>query len=365
MIKMVASTRSLNRFIYFIKDLYKTDHHYIFPIFYALKRELKKEILIEKQYIAILSYRNTKLCGRLLYTYKYSEKQKRTICYFSFFDVIDDTAIASELFTFMEADMRKKNVLYAEGTYTPYDPDTRRGILIDGFDDDPTIFTSYNAPYYGRILEACGYRKAYDTHALSFDIASINLQKALTLSNYFSNHFDVRIDRLNLKNMDADIADIHRILEYATTEINYQQAPSIETIAQVAKQIKFFINPKLILIARENQTGQPIGFCLVFPDFNQILKKTRGKINPFKFFTQIKKCTRARGAMQYIIPKYQSSGLLGAMYHSIGEAFSELGITAFEAGTIMEENQKSLHTFDIFGGKIVKTYRIYGKELLT
>jgi hypothetical protein len=69
--------------------------------------------------------------------------------------------------------------------------------------------------------------------------------------------------------------------------------------------------------------------------------------------------------MQYIIPKYQSSGLLGAMYHSIGEAFSELGITAFEAGTIMEENQKSLHTFDIFGGKIVKTYRIYGKELLT
>jgi len=363
MIKTVASVRELNQFIFFIRDLYKADPHYIFPIFYALKRELKKEILIEKHYQAILSYQYTKLCGRLLFTYKYSEKQKQDICYFSFFDAIDDPAVAFELFAFMESDMKSKNVLYAEGTYTPYDPDTRRGILVDGFDDDPTIFTSYNAPYYGKLLEACGYLKAYDTHALSADITSENDKKLLTLSTYFKNHFDVRVDRLNPKNLDTDIADIHQILEYATTEINYQQAPSIETITQVAKKMKLFINPKLILIARENQTGEPIGFCLVFPDFNQILKKTRGKIKPFFFLTQIKRITRARGTMQYIIPKYQSSGLIGAMYRSIGDAFLEMGITDFEAGTIMEENLRSLHTFDKFGGRIVKTYRIYGKEL--
>jgi hypothetical protein len=67
--------------------------------------------------------------------------------------------------------------------------------------------------------------------------------------------------------------------------------------------------------------------------------------------------------MQYVIPKYQSTGLIGYMYNEIYKNFKKMGITRFEAGTIMEENLKSISVWDKFGGEVTKIYRIYGKEI--
>lgn len=363
MIKIVESKSDLKDFISFIKKLYKDDPHYIFPIFSALKRELLSLVIHKKTYKAILSLQNGQVVGRLLYTIEYNKKKKKDICYFSAFDAIDDSSVAKELFDHMENDVRGQGVFYCEGTYSPYDPDTRRGIMIEGFDDDPAILTSYNYPYYAHLLEDCGYYKAYDTFGLKADI-NLHVQKRLeTIETYCVNHYDVRIDQLNLKHLKKEIHDIHEVLLTATTEINYQDAPSIEMIEQVANNLRLLINPKLIRIARENESNKPVGFCLVFPDFNQILKKTKGQIRPLYILMNLKKITRVRGTMQYVIPKYQNTGLIGYMYKKVYDHFETLGINEFEGGTVMEENEKSLHAFDKFGGRIAKTYRIYGKEL--
>jgi len=53
MIVKVETQRNLNRFIYFIKDLYKDEEHYVFPIFSALKKELKEIVLKDNEYTAI------------------------------------------------------------------------------------------------------------------------------------------------------------------------------------------------------------------------------------------------------------------------------------------------------------------------
>ena len=363
MVKVVESKRDLNDFVYFIKKLYKDDLHYIFPIFSVLKKELFTLVLKAKKYKAILSVRENKVVGRLLYTIEFNKKKNRFICYFSAFDAINDTEVAKELFNYMELDVINQNVLYCEGTFSPYDPDTRRGILVDGFDDDPAVLTSYNAPYYSNLIESCGYYKAYDTFGLKADINSQVQKRLETVETYFDNHYDVRIDQINLNKLDNDIHDIHEVLLTATTEINYQEAPSIEMIKQVAENLRLLINPKLIRIARENLTNKPVGFCLVFPDFNQILKKTKGRIRPIYILINLKKITRVRGTMQYVIPKYQNTGLIGYMYKKVYDHFDSMGINEFEGGTVMEENEKSLHAFDKFGGRIAKTYRIYGKEL--
>lgn len=363
MIKVVDSKRDLMNFIFFIKRLYKNDPHYIFPIFSALKKELIPLVIQKKTYKAILSIRDNEVVGRLLYTIEFNKKKQMKMGYFSAFDAVNDRTVAKELFDFMENDVKSQGVFYCEGTYSPYDPDTRRGIMINGFDDDPAILTSYNYSYYSDLLEACGYHKAYDTFGMKADI-NPQVQKRLeTIETYFVNHYDVRIDQLNLKDLNQEIRDIHEVLLTATTEINYQDAPSIEMIKQVAESLRLLINPKLIRIARENDTNRPVGFCLVFPDFNQILKKTKGHIRPIYILMNLKKITRVRGTMQYVIPKYQNTGLIGYMYKKVYDYFKPLGINEFEGGTVMEENEKSLHAFDKFGGRIAKTYRIYGKEL--
>ncbi|XMB72110.1 hypothetical protein RJI07_08375 [Mycoplasmatota bacterium WC30] len=364
MILKVETKHDLKRFIYYVKDLYKDNPHYIYPLFYILFKELKKEVLKDQTYTAILSLNeNSNVQGRLLYTMEYNEKEKRYSCYYSYFDTIDSQEVCDELFGYMEADMRKNNVFHSEGSFTPYDPDNRRGILVDGFDSDPVIFTSYNMDYYQKLIEANGYSKKVDTYSIIPVRTEKNIKRLNTLSSFFERRYNVDIDFIDFKNLDRDISDIHTILTEADNEIIYQEAPSIDLIKDVAENLKLFLDRRIAIIARERENRRPIGFAFCLLDFNQVFKKTKGRIFPIRFLLYKRKITKARGMMQYVVPKYQGTGLLGFMYKIIYEQFEILGINKFEAGTMMEGNTKALNTFSKFGGKIAKTYRIYGKDL--
>lgn len=362
MIKKVTTKKELNTFIHYIEELYKDDPYVVYPIFSSLKKELTKEVLKDKTYKALLVYKEDTVVGRILYTKDISKKQGKEIGYFSFFDCINDPLVAKELFDYVTTDLSKDGIDYLEGTFAPYDPDTRRGVLVKGFDSSPVIFTSYNYDYYQDLLEGVGFSKAIDTVLLNANVDQKTKKRLNTFSRFFSRNHDVRVDALNLKNLDRDIKDIHQILLTATNEIVYQDAPSIELIEDVAKNLKFFINEKLIRIARENATNKPVGFCLVMPDYNQVFKKTKGRIKILKILKEKKRITKARGMMQYIVPEYQNTGLIGHMFDVIFDEFIKMGITDFEAGTMMEDNPKPINAFKKFGGDIIKVYRLYGKE---
>lgn len=363
MILEVKTTKELKQFIYYIKELYKDDPYYVYPIFSAQKKELAEIVLHKKTYKALLCEQGGQVKGRLLFTYDYSKKQGKKICYFSYFDAHNSYGVVQELFAAMEEDMKTHNVDYSEGTFSPFDPDTRRGVMVKGFKSDPSIFTSYNYEYYGELLEQYGYRKAIDTVLLNADVNKKSKKRLNTFSKFFKRSHDVRIDSLDWNQLDRDLQDIEIVIREASNEIVYQDAPSIDMIRNVAQQMKFFINPKFVKIARENETDKPVGFCLVVPDFNQVFKKTKGKIRPLRMIRLKKQITRARGQMQYIVPEYQNTGLIGHIFNQVYDDFIEAGITDFEGGTMMEDNHKPITAFKKFGGEITKIYRIYGKEV--
>jgi len=362
MIKKVADKYDVISFVNFIKDLYRNDEHFVFPILSTLKKELVREILIKKLYTGLLCIKNNKITGRILYTISDSKQKHKKIGYFSFFDCIDDYKSAKELFSAMEDDLKGK-VDYVEGTFAPYDPDTRRGVLVKGFEEPHTFLTSYNYPYYGDFLEKAGFVKAYDTFTLKIPLFGKNEEAIKLLAERAQKNQNLRIDNLDIKNIDRDINDIHEILKIATFELNYQDAPSIELIKKVVKNLKFFLEPKLVKILRENDTNRPLGFCLVLLDFNQIFQKTKGKINVFRLFWGKKRITRARGILQYLIPEYQGTGAFTLVFWEIYQTLKELGIDYFEGGTIMEDNKKSVGSLLKTGGEISKIYRLYGKEI--
>lgn len=363
MIRQVNKKKQVKQFIYFIKDLYKDDPYYVFPIFHVQKKELTDLLLTQKSYKALLYIKNEEVLGRLLFTYDYSKKQDKTICYFSYFDCINDQEVANALLSYMEEDMRIQGIDYSEGTFSPFDPDTRRGVMVKGFEQDPSIFTSYNYPYYQNLLENYGYGKAIDTILINALVNETTKKKLNTFSKFFLRKNDVRVDSLSYKHLDRDLEDVAKILEEATNEIIYQDAPDMDLIRETATKMKPLLNPSLVKIARENESNKPVGFCLVVPDFNQVLKKTKGKIRPLRMLYEKRKITKARGQLQYVIPSYQNSGLIGHMFKVIFDEFEDLGITDFEAGTMMENNEKAINAFRKFGGEIQKVYRLYGKEI--
>lgn len=362
MIIKVDNKPKLKKFMYFVRSLYKNDDRFVSPIYFTLFKELSREILLKKRSTAILCVRDGKVVGRLLYSIGHSKHKNAEIGYFSYFDVINDFSVCQELFAYMEDNMRGK-VAFIEGTFSPFDQDTRRGILVEGFNEPHTLFTSYNFPYYGEMLEKLGYVKAYDTYTVHIELTDENYSTVSSLSEKHAEGKNIRIDSINFKNFDNDIKDVHRIFEEATFELNYQNAPSLELIRSTANSLKLFLDPDLVKIARETDTGRPVGFCLVVKDYNEILKKTKGKINPFKFLYLRNKIKGVRGILQYVVPEYQGKGLICMLYKSFYDSMKEKGITYFEGGTIMEKNTSSWGILVKFGGEISKVYRIYNKEI--
>jgi hypothetical protein len=301
MIKKVNTKKDLKRFIYYVKDLYKDNPH--------------------------------------------------------------SKTVTDGLFGFMEADMRKNGVKHSEGSFTPYDPDNRRGVLVNAFDQDPVIFTSYNMHYIPKLLEDYGFTKKTDTYCILPVINEKTNKRLNTLGNFFKRKYKIDVDYIDFKNIDKEIDDIHQILSEADNEHIYQEAPSIELIRSIADSLRLFLDKRIIRIARERETGRPIGFCFCLLDFNQVFKKLKGKVRPIRMLLLKRKITKVRGMMQYVIPKYQGTGMVGYIYKKIFDEFQIMGITDFEAGTMMEGNDKALASFNKFGGTISKTYRIYGKEI--
>ncbi len=361
MIKIVENKKQLMKFIKFIKELYKENKYFVYPFFNSLKKELKKEVLKDKTYRALLYIEDKKVRGRILYTFKYDKKNKQKKCYFSFFDFYNDFKIAESLVDFMKEDAQKNDVHIYEGPYCPYDPDTRRGVLTNCFEKMPSVFLTYNYEYYLDIYEQLGFTKLIDTYSMHVDINDYVFKKASKIGRMAKTD-DIIVSTLNRQNLKEDIMAVSKIMASATSEINYEEAPSYEMIESIFNNMKMFIKDEFVIISREKATNKPIGFLIILPELNQIFCHFKGYFNLFKFLYYRNKINKVRGWLQYIIPEYQNTMLLGLMFSYAGKQMEKDHIKEFEGGTIVEENIKSYKAFEHFGGYLDKIYRIYQME---
>ena len=111
--------------------------------------------------------------------------------------------------------------------------------------------------------------------------------------------------------------------------------------------------------------GQPVGFCLGFPDINIILRRIRGRILPFGFITLVRRRKRLQDFRLFglaVLPEYHGLGLDVLLYMSLFEALAPRGVR-LEASYILEDNSSMINALQKLGLEITKTYRVYEKAL--
>ena len=132
----------------------------------------------------------------------------------------------------------------------------------------------------------------------------------------------------------------------------------------LAEDLKLLIVPDGILFGELN--GKTIGYILGLLDYNQIIKSFNGRLFPFniiKLFTQRKKINAGRFHTLGILPEYRMMGLDALLYWELLNRSYKHGILNGEAGWILEDNAMMNNAIKKFGGKINKTYRVYGMDL--
>jgi len=370
-VKEVIGRVDIDKFIKLPFKLYTKDEPWVPP----LNGDFKKSIMGENNFLnqagdntKILAYDNDKVVGRLLVGINdHLNKIKRfKEGYIALFECIDDKEVAFAMLEFAESWLSDRGMTLIKGPLSLPGGDDCRGFIIDNFTDETSVMNTYNKKYYNDFFIEYGFDKYLDCYAYKSDIENENISRYEKLVPYAMERHHFMVDKIDLKNIDKEVKDIKEIIEKAMPkDWDDFVPPDNEEIEIWKKQLFPLADPDLIYIARTND-GEPIGFNISLPDYNQVLSKMNGNLFPFgilKFLYYKRKIDRIRFFVLFVIPEYRNKGVSSAIYLKSYKSAMDKGYIFVEGSTIWEYNEPMIIDIEKYGGIRYKTYRIYKKEI--
>ncbi len=132
----------------------------------------------------------------------------------------------------------------------------------------------------------------------------------------------------------------------------------------MAQDMKRIIQPKGVLFA-EDKSGRQIGFAIVLPDINFLLKGMNGRIFPFGF---IKLLWGIPGLRRYrmfalgVIPEYQSKAVDSLIYRALNKSLYSKDLW-MEINYVLEDNMIMVNAMKKLEAKSSRRYRVYEMEI--
>ncbi|MFH1194463.1 MAG: GNAT family N-acetyltransferase [bacterium] len=364
-IKTVSTKKDLQNFIKLEWDIYKNDPYWVPHLLMERKKILGRKdnpFFLHGDMEYFLAYKNEILVGRIaaIKNDVHNQTHNDKVGFFGFFECINDQEVANRLFDSAKEWLCKNKLTEMRGPASPSSND-EYALLVEGFDDSPRFLMSYNPKYYIDLIEGYGFKKAKDLYAWKIENEKMNTsEKIKRVADLTKQRYGLKIRHINMKDFKNDVEKV-KIIYRAAWEPNWGFVPPTDIeMDYFAKDLKSLVDPDLVLFGEiDNKT---VGFALVMPDINAIIKGLNGRLFPFgflKFYTQKKKIKWARIVMLGILPEYQRKGIDGAMYHEIVNVAASKNIFLGEASWVLEDNDMMNKAAMTMNASIYKKYRIY------
>jgi len=365
-IRPVKTRQDLRRFVRFPWTIYKNDPHWVPPIISDQTKFLVKGPFLEVgERELFLAVKDGKPAGRLSahLNHQYEEHWDRETGFFGFFECVNDPDVAKALFNAAEAWLkaRGKTKILGPESFSIYD---ECALLVEGFDDDPTLLLAYNPDYYESLLLECGFKKAVDWYAYMGDEAVKVTETMQKIRERVLKRERVVIKTLKKDEFRKRAEEVKDIFNEAWRE-NWGHLPFTETqFKYLFAEMKRVAVPELTYFAEAG--GRTIGFSLTIKDANQALKRARGRLFPFgllKILWGLKKVSRLRTIVMGVLKEYRNRGIDTVFYLNTIENGRKMGYTESECSMVVETNTKMLKALEAIGARRYKTYRLYEKPI--
>ena len=286
------------------------------------------------------------------------------------FEAVDDQAVAGSLIATAEAWLREQGMTRALGPFSLSIWD-EPGLLVEGFDDSPTVMMGHHLPYYARLIEARGYRGVKDLHTYDLPIAAGFTEKFDRIVALGESNSRIRIRKVNKSKFDEEAALILEILNDAWSD-NWGFIPLTPAeVAYVGKKLKPIVFEELVRIAELD--GEPVAFMITLPDLNELTADLGGNLLPFgwaKLLWRLRapRVTRMRVPLMGVRKSHQGSRFASLMAlmlieHIRRDATAKFGAVRGDFGWVLEDNLPMRSIADVIDAKVSKTYRIYERAL--
>lgn len=374
-IRPVAGPRDRKAFIRAGAVPYRGDPAYVAPLEFEIAQRLDPKLnpaLKDAPHQLWIAYRDGAPVGRIsaLVNPLHLARYKDDAAHFGFLEAIDDPAAFAALLGAAEAWARERGMRKIAGPFS-FSVNEECGLLVSGFDDPPYVMMPHGRPWYKTHVEARGYVKAADMHALSYvnKLQFIPERRRRFVEKTLANP-KVSIRTLDMKNFTADIRTIIDIFNDAWSE-NWGFIPfTEEQMKRMAAELRPIIEKHNVVIC--SLDGEPAAFALVLPNINEAIRDFGGKLLPFNWAKliwrlKVKGLSTARMPLMGVRRKFHGKPLGAAFAYKMidmtNQANMERGLKNSEVSWILESNEAMLAMLLDMGCRIYKTYRIYEKAL--
>jgi len=367
-IQEVKTKKALKTFLRLPWQIYRGDPFWVPPLLkeHAFHFSPKNPFLHHAQIVPYVALKNGSIVGRIaaIIDQSYIDFHQEKTGFFGFFESIDDLKVARALVDQVKGFLRGKKLKTMMGPVNPSTND-ECGLLIEGFDSSPFIMMPYNPPYYRKLLEGCGLKKAKDLLANRMVNDGSIPERLLRISARITRRLPgLTIRPLDMKKLDQEVMKVKDVYNGAWRD-NWGFVPlTDEEMDLMVKKMKPLVVPEYVPFAEIG--GETVGFALALPDYNVVLKRLNGRMSPLgllKFLYYSRKIETIRVLLLGVKAEYRKRGIETLLYLEIFRRGQARGVTWGEMSWILEDNRLMQKGLEALGAKEYKTYRIYRAPL--
>jgi GNAT superfamily N-acetyltransferase len=284
---------------------------------------------------------------------------------FGWIDFIDDIDVAAALMGAVETWAREKGCTAVHGPMGFSDMD-HAGMLVEGFQELPTMINIYNYAHYPKLLEQLGYTK--DTDWVEYE-----LTVPQELDPKISKLAEIILRRNNLHMLNARskkellpyAPKIFGLLNEAYSKLYGFVPLNDKQIADYTSQYFGFIKPDFVPVVL-NEQDEVVAFGITMPSLTRALQKANGHLFPFGFIHVLRALNKNDRADLYLVavkPELQGLGLNALLINQVFETFRKAGIRKAESNPELENNTQVQAQWKHFEHRQHKRRRVYIKHL--
>jgi GNAT superfamily N-acetyltransferase len=241
------------------------------------------------------------------------------------------------------------------------------GVLYEGFEREPLVKQPWHPPYYQRLCEAASLEKAIDLWMWELVIADRAriLPILFELAEKLEPEHGIRIRHMRRRTLRSDL-EVFREIYNDAWKRNWGFVPySKEDIDAYAQELHLVFDPAWFMVA-ETAEGKAVGAAITVPDINQVLKRMNGRLLPlgwWHFLRRRRIIDRCRVGFLGVRREYQHTGVAAGLYIEHFDMAERHRVKWGEMGWILETNKSMNRGMEAMGGRIVKRYRVYEREI--
>ena len=370
-VRQVTCRRDLRRFIFLPEKIHARHRNWVPPLYFDEWNHLspaRNRAFSYCETTLLLALQGGDVVGRILgiVNHRHNRYKGQRTARFACLETREDERVVNTLVGSVEDWARRQGMSRIIGPYgfTDQDPE---GFLIEGFEHAPTIGTYYNFEWMPRFVERQGYAKEVDYVTYRIELPPSFPEKYHRMRERIERRGNLEVVRARTKREAKAWAGpaLRLMNESYAQEGIYGFTPMDEKeMGRLLRRYLPLLDPRFLKGVKRRE--ELAGFVIGIPDFNEGIRRARGRLLPFGFFHILRAMKKTRQLVLLLGAIRQEDRGLGVdllLLMEMGLSAQEAGIQVVDTHHQMETNRKIRAVSEWLGGSVYKRYRVYQKAL--